>query len=96
MKTHLRDNLDAEKQRTRMANTNRFGTTPTPVRTQYAAMSDFSFPSSRSNDVIFDAYDKFVPEPGPFLDDQNILSQDRCIAFHRLMKLLFKKWESTI
>ncbi|EMA46032.1 hypothetical protein [Halococcus saccharolyticus] len=58
-------------------------------------MSDFPSPFSGSDDAIFDTYDEFVPdhlpEPGTFLDGQDLLSQEDHAAFHSLTKQLFEE-----
>lgn len=53
------------------------------------------FPSSVSNDDIFDDYDQYVPEHippvGEFLEDHDVLTGDDHIAFHRLTRTLFEE-----
>ncbi|MFP8958405.1 hypothetical protein ACLI4Y_16955 [Natrialbaceae archaeon A-CW3] len=49
----------------------------------------------RDADSLFDDYDEFVPEnvpePGPFLEDQDVLAGDEHVAFHQLTRDLFEE-----
>ena len=49
----------------------------------------------RDADSLFDDYDEFVPEnvpePGPFLEDQDVLAGDEHVAFHRVTRDLFEE-----
>ena len=62
-------------------------------RVRYTIMPDFSSPFSRTNNAPFDRYHEFVPEnlpePGPFLDGHDVLTDDRHSGFHRLTKRMF-------
>jgi hypothetical protein len=49
---------------------------------------------STDGDDTFDAYDEFVPgslpDPGPFIEDHDVLSGSDHLAFHRLARSLFE------
>jgi hypothetical protein len=56
-------------------------------------MAGFPSPFPNTDDTLFDPYDAFVsentPDPGSFLDDHDVLIDERHAAFHRLTSQLF-------
>lgn len=62
----------------------------------HADMPGFPSPFGSSDDAsLFEAYDEFTPEaipsPGPFLDNHDVLTGRRHLAFHRLSRMLFEE-----
>ncbi|GAA0661629.1 hypothetical protein ACFQDG_13470 [Natronoarchaeum mannanilyticum] len=47
------------------------------------------------DDALFDGYDEFVPEhvpdPGPFIEEQDVLTDEDHLAFHEITRELFEE-----
>ncbi|AEH38521.1 hypothetical protein [Halopiger xanaduensis] len=70
-----------------------FGTSYWTERTLPSFMNPFS--SARPDDDGFDDFSEFVPEhlpdPGPFLEAHDVLTDDEHVAFHELTRELFEE-----
>jgi hypothetical protein len=58
-------------------------------------MASFPSPFSDSDNDIFDEYDEFtpeyIPEPGPFLKDHDVLTGEQHVTLHKLTKEFFEE-----